>query len=60
MIPALLSAVYVVYLYHKLNAPSAESSATGTTAVHDPDQIERRMAALQERIERLARTQEPS
>lgn len=53
MIPALLSAVYVVYLYHKLNAPAAESPATSMTAVDDPDQLERRMAALQDRIEKL-------
>lgn len=59
MIPALLSAVYVVYLYHKLNAPAAESSADGAPAVDDPDQLQQRMAALQDRIEKLT-TREPS
>lgn len=55
MIPALLSAVYVYYLYRKLNSRASAASAENTTAGAAPpaDDLQQRITALQSRLENL-------
>lgn len=56
MIPAILSAVFVVYLYNTLNAentPGTASAKTGSTAESE-QAIASRISDLQARIEQVA------
>lgn len=56
MIPAILSAVFVVYLYKTLNAentPGTAPAKSGSTAESSPS-IASRISDLQTRIERVA------
>lgn len=58
MIPAILSAVFVIYLYKTLNQTSASDTAA-TSATSDNDNVQTiatRLSALQARIEQLATT----
>ena len=58
MIPAILSAVFVVYLYKTLNQPSASDMAASSVPSDDSDVriIAARLRDLQARIDRLATT----
>ena len=58
MIPAILSAVFVVYLYKTLNQPSASDMAASSGPSDDSDVriIAARLRDLQARIDRLATT----
>lgn len=51
MIPAILSCVFVIYLYRSLNAP--EATPAEPDAMADNDDLARRIISLQERIARL-------
>ncbi|PHQ36210.1 hypothetical protein [Rhodopirellula bahusiensis] len=51
MIPALLSCVFVIYLYRKLNAP--EPSSPEQDSSDENDDLASRLDALRERIARL-------
>jgi len=56
MIPALLSAVFVIYLYHELNQGESSEGSSGTTPAGDADDVAAltaRVAALRERLQRL-------
>ena len=56
MIPAILSAVFVVYLYRTLNQPSASDlpASSATSDDSDAQVIAARLRDLQARIERLS------
>jgi hypothetical protein len=56
MIPALLSVVFVFYLYQTLNRPpeTAGSSATVASRGRTPQDLSARLSSLQNRIEKLA------
>lgn len=56
MIPAILSVVFVVYLYQSLNgAPDAPVGTTGEAlGSGDQSDLAARLSSLQSRIERLA------
>lgn len=56
MIPAILSAVFVVYLYKTLNQPSASAlpASSATSDDSDVQVIAARLRDLQARIERLS------
>lgn len=58
MIPAILSAVFVVYLYKTLNQPSASNMAASCPTLDESDaqMIVARLRDLQARVERLANT----
>ena len=58
MIPAILSAVFVVYLYRTLNQPSASDlpASSATSDDSDAQVIAARLRDLQSRIDRLAAT----
>lgn len=58
MIPAILSAVFVVYLYKTLNQPPASNIAASSVTADDSDvqAIAARLRDLQARIVRLATT----
>lgn len=56
MIPAILSAVFVIYLYHDLNrgdSPAGSSSTSSAGDVDDVAALTARVAALRERLQRL-------
>jgi hypothetical protein len=63
MIPAILSCVFVIYLYHTLKQSSSPENA-GSTSVDasaaDSDAILRRLHLLQDRIEKLTAGQHNS
>ncbi len=63
MIPAILSCVFVIYLYQTLNqSPSSENAAsvnTGGSAL-DGNALLKRLRLLQDRIEKLAADQRKS
>ena len=56
MIPAILSAVFVVYLYKTLNSESPSRTAAENTVSADQtaQAIASRISALQTRVERVA------
>lgn len=54
MIPAALACVYVVYLYHKLNAEASGSASKLADSSCDLTAIADRLAALELRAQRLA------
>ncbi|MEZ6035519.1 MAG: hypothetical protein R3C17_20680 [Planctomycetaceae bacterium] len=58
MIPAILSAVFVIYLYKTLSQPSASDTAASFATSDDGNvqAIAARLSALQARIDRLATT----
>lgn len=53
MIPAVLSAVFVLYLYRTLNAPDS-SDAEVVSGGDVADQLASRIASLQARLDELA------
>jgi hypothetical protein len=56
MIPALLSAVFVIYLYRELNRADSPEDRSPTNSAGDADDVAAltaRVAALRERLERL-------
>ncbi len=55
MIPAILSCVFVLYLYRTLNAPDVES-ASGNEPASDRDSLVSRIDELSDRIERLTKS----
>ncbi|EMI53857.1 hypothetical protein [Rhodopirellula sallentina] len=57
MIPAVLSCLYVLYLYRILNSPAEESGASGSTGGSD-DGLLHRLDKLQNQVDRMARAAE--
>ncbi|MFG0288004.1 MAG: hypothetical protein ACF8CQ_07520 [Rhodopirellula sp. JB044] len=57
MIPAVLSCLYVLYLYRILNSPAEESATLGSAESSD-DGLLRRLDELQRHVDQLARAAE--
>jgi hypothetical protein len=57
MIPAILTCVYVIYLYHSLNQEAAAEDGrpnASRTDGEDPSQLAQRLAAIEQRLSSLA------
>ena len=54
MIPAILSCVFVAYLYHSLNLPSSQATASASTANSaNSNSPSERLDALEMRLQQL-------
>ena len=63
MIPAILSCVFVIYLYQTLNqSPSAQNAGEAGVdiSIQDGDMLLKRLRLLQDRIEKLSASQNRS
>lgn len=59
MIPAVLSCIFVLFLYRTLNEPAQEASNSQTsTSVNEAAELTNRLDALQQRVERLAESRQ--
>ncbi|MCR9293475.1 MAG: hypothetical protein NXI32_12200 [bacterium] len=59
MIPAVLSCVFVLYLYRTLNEPAQEASNSQTAnSVNETVELTSRLEALQQRVERLVESRQ--
>ena len=55
MIPAVLSCVFVIYLYHTLNQPSAGTNPTSVSSNEQQQALVAKLASLQTRLDALGR-----
>ncbi len=55
MIPAILSCVFVVYLYQKLHSESLGANTTSDSSIGSEGLTESRLATIQSRLEQLTK-----